>query len=298
MKGKLKEIFSGVFWEEAWDEAGRLRREKTGIHNGLEEAAKWDRRAGYFEKRVSEDKGTGRIHSIMKFLRDENVIFPGMKIVDVGCGNGSITVELAAEAGEIYALDPSEKMLTYLMKKIKSTGLSNVTPVKGRWQEIDLKEKGWDEYFDLTFASMSPGVNNGHTLRKLIDASRKYCYFSTFAGRMDEARSELWELITDKPFITEDLDIIYPFNLLYAWGYRPSMRYHQHYRYEKMPPGKAVEELFQYIKTAAGAEDTARETVEKYVASKSDNGLFTYQMEIHHGMLIWDKTVMVPPKTQ
>jgi hypothetical protein len=172
--------------------------------------------------------------------------------------------------------------------------LSNVRTEKGRWQDIILEEKGWYDFFDLSFASMSPGVNDAVTLQKLIASSRKYCYLSTFAGRRDKARSEIWELVTGRPYLTADLDIVYPLNLLYSWGYRPSLRFHRHYRCAHLPPQDAVEELWQYVQAATGKETATREAVEKYVTAGLKDGLFPYELEIYHGMLIWDKTVTAP----
>lgn len=289
-----KQIFDSTFWKSAWANAGRLRREKTGINNSSAESAKWDRRAGYYDSRVSGTDGSARIEAAMRFLHDEHALHPSMIILDVGCGNGSITVRLAETAMEVYALDPSEKMLAILQKNIEAARLSNVHGEMGRWQDINLEEKGWYNYFDLSFASMSPGVDDAGTLQKLIDSSRRYCYLSTFAGRRDKARSEIWELVTGRPYLTADLDIIYPFNLLYAWGYRPSLRFHRHYRCTQLPPQDAVEELWQYIQAATGEETAIRGTVEKYVSAGLRDGLFAHELEIYHGMLIWDKTVTTP----
>jgi len=287
-------IFDSTFWEKAWSEAGRLRRDKTGIKSSSAESARWDRRAGYFDSRVSSIEGSARIEAAMCFLYDEHALHPSMKILDVGCGNGSITVRLAETAREVYALDHSEKMLAILQKKIMAAKLSNVRTEKGRWQDINLDEKGWYNYFDLSFASMSPGIDDAGTLRKLIASSKKYCYLSTFAGRRDKARSEIWELVTGRPYLTADLDIVYPLNLLYTWGYRPSLRFHRHYRCTHLPPQDAAEELWQYIQAATGKETATRETVEKYVKTGLKDGLFPYELEIYHGMLIWDKTVTAP----
>lgn len=288
------QIFDSTFWDAAWADAGRLRRKKTGIESSIAESARWDRRAGYFDSRVSGADGSARIEAVICFLSDEHVLSPEMRIIDVGCGSGSITMRLAATAGELYALDPSEKMLALLQKKVKAAKLSHVHSEKGRWQDIDLEEKGWVNYFDLSFASMSPGVDDALTLRKLIDSSRRYCYLSTFAGRRDKARNEIWELVTGRPYLTADLDIIYPFNLLYTWGFRPSLRFHRHYRFAQLSPLNAVEELWQYIKASTGEDATAKATVEKYVSAGLRDGLFPHEMEIYQGMLIWDKTVTAP----
>lgn len=252
----------------------------------------WDKRAGHFNRKVSGEDGSARTNTIIKFLRDEGVLHPGMKIIDVGSGPGSVTLLLAEKAGEVYALDPAVKMLTILEEKAKTKGINNVHTVQARWQDIDLKEKGWEDAFDLSFASMTPGVDDPESLQKLMDSSRKYCYLSTFAGRIDKAREELWQMLTGHPFQKKDLDIIYPFNLLYSWGYRPSLRFYRHYGLDFLPLEESVEELMQSFHIVMEVDSTVKNKISNYVTGKLQNNLFPYEREIYHGMLIWDKTVV------
>lgn len=289
MREEIKKIFNSSFWEDAWQAANKIRKEKSRLKNG-EAILAWDRRAGHFDRKVSGDEGSDRTAAIIRFLKEENALFPGMKVLDVGCGPGSITLPLAEVAKEVYALDPSEKMLELLLEKIRKKKMKNIFIFAERWEDIDLKERGWQEAFDLSFASMSPGVSDPESLQKLIASSKKYCYLSTFAGRKDRARDELWELLSGEPWEKGDLDIIYPFNLLYTWGYRPSLRFYRHYRKEYLTPEEATEELLQYMYVAFGAREEIRRKVYRYVVERLENSLFLYEREVIHGMLIWDKT--------
>ncbi len=283
-------VFDSSNWEDLWEQAKISRQEKTDM-KPENEAQRWDKRAGHFDKKVDGEEGSQRVETIMDFLRAEKIFSPGMSVIDVGCGQGTITLSLAEEAAQVYALDPSTKMLEMLQEKIEERGFQHIYSIQERWQDIDLKEYGWQEAFDLAFASMSPGVNDAENLRKLMDASRKYCYLSTFAGRKDKPRDELWELITGRPFDPGDLDIIYPLNLLYTWGYRPSVRFYRHYRSDWFPLEEAVENLVQYLYMATDQEEKVREMVQDYVESRQQEAMFYHERDIYHGMLIWDKTV-------
>lgn len=139
---------------------------------------------------------------------------------------------------------------------------------------------------------MTPGVDDPESLLKLINSSRKYCYLSTFAGRTDKAREELWQVLTGDHFQKRDLDIIYPFNLLYSWGYRPNLRFYRHYASDFLPLEEAVEELLQYFHLVMEADSKVENKVREYVTEKLKNNLFPYEREIYHGMLLWDKTVL------
>lgn len=282
--------FDSRNWEELWEQAKAARREKTGIRPE-KEAETWDKRAGHFDRKVDGEEGSQRVEAIMDFLEAEKVFSPGMSVIDIGCGQGTITLRLAEHASKVYALDPSEKMLQMLKTKVEKNGLKHIYTVQKRWQDIELEKYSWIETFDLAFASMSPGVNDAENLRKLMNASRKYCYMSTFAGRKDKPRDELWEIITGQPFEPGDLDIIYPLNLLYTWGYRPSLRFYRHYRSDWFPLEEAVENLLQYLHVATDHGEKAREIVYDYVAARQKNGRFFHERDIYHGMLVWDKTI-------
>ncbi len=283
-------VFDSDVWKDLWEQARESRQEKTGIGPG-KEAKAWDKRAGHFDKKVDGKEGSQRVETVMDFLEAEKVFSPEMSIIDVGCGQGTITLQLAGRAAKVYALDPSEKMLQLLSAKVQQKGLTNVSAIQARWQDVSLEEYGWREAFDLAFASMSPGVNDAENLIKLMDSSRKYCYLSTFAGRKDRPRDELWEIITGQPFDPGDLDIIYPLNLLYTWGYRPSLRFYRHNRSDWAPLEEAAENLLQYLHVATDHDERAREIVYNYVADRLEDSLFFHERDIYHGMMIWDKTI-------
>ncbi len=59
---------------------------------------------------------------------------PGMRVLDVGCGPGRLTIPFARHVGrhgEVVALDVQAKMLTVLEKRLKQHGLENVRTILG-----------------------------------------------------------------------------------------------------------------------------------------------------------------------
>lgn len=54
---------------------------------------------------------------------------PGQRVLDVGCGPGYATLDLAAavgEAGQVFAIDQSARFLAHLTARAAATGLNNV----------------------------------------------------------------------------------------------------------------------------------------------------------------------------
>lgn len=293
MGKKLEQVFESSFWEEAWVEAQALRDEqkkKSGQSGGVRP---WDKRAEHFNHKVSGGEGSARTENVISFLEDEGALVPGMKIIDIGCGPGSITLRLAETADHVYALDPSQKMLQLLKQKIEEKGLKNITLLQERWQDIDLEKEGWLEAFDLSFSSMSPGVDAPPDMQKLLDSSKRFCYFSTFAGRRDKARQELWEMLMGEKFEEKSLDIMYPFNLLYAWGYRPSLRFHNQNQREYLSPEEAVREVKQFFHMALEVDEKVEGVIRNYIDQRLQNDKFLHESEACHGMMVWDKNVFI-----
>jgi len=73
---------------------------------------------------------------------------PGMRVCDMGCGNGFHTVQLAkmvGEKGHVYAVDIQPEMLEMLNKRADEAGVANISPILGTFvdprlpkEEIDL----------------------------------------------------------------------------------------------------------------------------------------------------------------
>ncbi|KAH7078888.1 S-adenosyl-L-methionine-dependent methyltransferase [Paraphoma chrysanthemicola] len=74
---------------------------------------------------------------LLPYLND-----PSLKILDVGCGPGTITVDLAARVpqGLVYAIDPSADVIEKARKHAAEKGVTNVRFETGdifNWQSLD-----------------------------------------------------------------------------------------------------------------------------------------------------------------
>jgi SAM-dependent methyltransferase len=75
---------------------------------------------------------------------------PSLKILDVGCGPGTITVDLASRVpqGLVYAIDPSAEVIEKARKHAEEKGITNVRFEVGDifdWQSLDgVEEAGFD----------------------------------------------------------------------------------------------------------------------------------------------------------
>lgn len=60
----------------------------------------------------------------------------GRRALDVGCGPGTVAVELAPLAAEVVGLDPDEEMLVEAARHAERRGVGNVRWVRGRAEDI------------------------------------------------------------------------------------------------------------------------------------------------------------------
>lgn len=95
---------------------------------------------------------------------------------------------------------------------------------KGPWEEVDLKERGWENYFDLVFVSKSPVMNGTANFEKLIRASRDKVFLITHITKEDSVDQEIkrilhWEEKEKGPGI-----LYYIYNLLYLKGIFPDIK--------------------------------------------------------------------------
>ncbi len=65
-------------------------------------------------------------------------INPGMTLLDMGCGSGSVTVEMArmTSPGQVYALEQKPEAVALTKENLKQFGLSNVSVLEGRGETL------------------------------------------------------------------------------------------------------------------------------------------------------------------
>lgn len=78
-------------------------------------------------------------------------VSPGARVLDLGCGPGLVTLELArrvGSAGVVVALDESPRWTAHVERELDRRGVTNVRVVQARIEDASLEP----ESFDLVFA--------------------------------------------------------------------------------------------------------------------------------------------------
>jgi ubiquinone/menaquinone biosynthesis C-methylase UbiE len=72
--------------------------------------------------------------------KSKNYLDPSYIAMDIGCGSGITTIELAKEVKNIYALDTSQKMIDVAKEKAENSTVSNI-----RFFVADIFDTRWEK---------------------------------------------------------------------------------------------------------------------------------------------------------
>jgi len=83
-------------------------------------------------------------------------------VLDLGCGEGSVTIPIAKKVAKLTAIDSSEKMLELLKEKCEKKEIANVDIIQGKLEEVKVKDIGnYDVVlFSIIQWNLHPKTNN------------------------------------------------------------------------------------------------------------------------------------------
>jgi SAM-dependent methyltransferase len=281
---------NAAFWETCWREMVKSAPNRKQEHRAPAERLKrWNAMAADFADRTGRNDQDDQRRSSVAQLMADGFLRPGDRVLDIGAGPGNWALLLAQTAGHVTALEPADAMADILEERNAVGGFTNITVDRRTWQRIDLAREKWEGAFDLVFASMTPGIDGPDNLKKMMAASRRACYLSRFSGGNGgpQRYSTLWEEVFGEPHDLRAGDIIYPFNLVYALGHRPSLQFQTWQRETRLPRDKAIEECTTYLEGYTALNDTIRATVDAFVDARCTEGVFHQQHEACQGIMVW-----------
>lgn len=168
----------------------------------------WDKAAPGFFKRTRKDDYQTALFD--KLILDENDT-----ILDVGCGEGSVTLPIAKRVKKVIGVDSSPKMLEYLEKRADENNISNVETILKPIEEIS-----YDEIGDVDVVVCSRSLNGivpiDEVLLELDKIANKYVFITIFGPENKKIERDFDREIGIK---TEDFpDYNYFFNILFNLG--------------------------------------------------------------------------------
>ena len=184
---------SKLEWNTIWKEAvERLPKKET--------PKSWNKIATQFDQWMKNDDYPQEMVSKIKVGKEDTVL-------DIGCGNGTITIPLAKKARSVTALDISTKMLDLLQEKAAAEHLSNIDSINKNIVDLEADEIG---PHDVVVASRSlNGISNiKHELEKINQIAGKYVFITIWGKHNRAFESEIARFLGREIYEHPDYTII------------------------------------------------------------------------------------------
>ncbi|WP_407454426.1 class I SAM-dependent methyltransferase [Methanobrevibacter sp.] len=168
----------------------------------------WDKAAPGFFKRTRKDDYQAALFD--KLILDENDV-----VLDVGCGEGSVTIPIAKRVKKVIGIDSSPKMLEYLEKRADENNITNIETILKPIEEISYEDIG-DVDVVVCSRSLNGIIPIDKVLLELDKIANKYVFITVFGPENKKIEKEFDKEIGIK---TEDFpDYNYFFNILFNMG--------------------------------------------------------------------------------
>ncbi len=195
-------------WNKLWQDA-RTRKTWKKKKKG-----DWDRRAAGFAKRNRDSDYAEQFLQLMKPQSH-------WRVLDVGCGPGTLAIPMAGQVKSVTALDFSSAMLNELRQKAIDKKISNVYPLQAcwtdNWLELDIQPH------EVAVSSRSLSVFD---LKGALEKLNSWALEKVFiADRLGSGPfdPDLFAAL-NRPF-DPGPDYIFTVNILYQMGIHPSIDY-------------------------------------------------------------------------
>lgn len=196
------------------------------LENKVDVEAKWDTKAAQYNA-SQKRQGLKDSHKVAEVMHQKKRLKYD-EVLDVGGGAGLYAIPFASYAKSVTITDISSNMLSYAQENASDAGLSNLEYVKLDWDGANPKELGWENRFDLVFASMCPAIRDGESIEKMMVASKNWCCVSRSITKKDSLSERIENRLNySEPFdphnnrkIIKDI-----FNYLWEKGYEPEVDY-------------------------------------------------------------------------
>lgn len=140
---------------------------------------------------------------------------PHYTVLDLGCGNGTLTLEVARHVKQVTAVDMSKKMLQLVQENAEKKRISNINYLKSTIEDLQTDQVG---QHDVVIASRSLGgiYNVKNELNKLNNLARKYVYITLWGAKAKQFEKDVCKFLGVE--YHQHPDYIYACNMLYQMG--------------------------------------------------------------------------------
>lgn len=210
--------YGDIDWNDIWR---ALQQRHEAAKKFQDPTHNWDKKEN--AERYNESS-KGEVDPRVKMTISELKINRRSRVLDIGSGPGTLALLLAPMVEEITAVEPGKGMVELLYENMKKEGITNITCIEKRWEDIDIHNDLSGEY-DIVLSSLSLTMDDiRQSLAKMNAASSKYVYIFWFADPpfWEKMYIDLWPALHN--------EVYYPgpkadclFNVLYQMKIYPNI---------------------------------------------------------------------------
>ena len=176
-------------------------------------AKDWNKAAPNFGKSAKRDDCHIKLIEKIDVSKDDSLL-------DLGCGEGTITIPLVKRAKNVTGVDSSYKMLEILNEKAQKENVDNIKTIEKDLSQITLEDVGKHDII-VASRSLNGVLNIKETIANINEITNKYVYITLFGPNNWKIEREFYESI-DKEYF-EFPSHRYFFNILVDMGIHPNV---------------------------------------------------------------------------
>lgn len=261
--------------------------ENRGFTDEEKTAGYWNKRSGEFAMKMKGGRGKDKSSEVLSFIKSTGFKPEGKKILDIGCGTGTLAIPFANAGAHVTAVDISTGMLEKLKETAEKESLS-IDVAECSWWTADIDSLGFREEFDLVLASMTPGVKDAGSLDKMMACSKGLCYYSNFLRKgNDSVQDEIFSLTGRGDPSGFANGLMYPFTYLYLRGYRPEIKISHSVWKEESPWEEACIKTAEFIGRNRECDEETVKIISDCYKKASPDGIYRSKSDVYTGMMVW-----------
>ena len=254
----------------------------------------WDEAAGSFQD--SYRRGLNQYDKqLLNFLNENNMVFPGAKVIDIGCGVGKYGAELLRQGCEITLMDIAPKMTEQAEANLEQISDECWEVHTRDFDTVALDDPMFGLGYHLSMSTVSPAIHAFESVKKMTDISNAWCFVSRFSKFSPAARDALMKSagVTPEPIMERiSDDVANMIQCVSRAGYLPMVK-DVPYPWEDL---RSPEEEIRYILSRYEFPDTDPEFVKARLLRAipdflDEDGLFHDAVIAQVAWIYWNKNL-------
>lgn len=234
---------------------------------------------------IDYNKKTNYMHALTQAQINKLPLSPKHTVLEIGAGNGRITIPVAQKVKCVTAVEPSPRMLAFLKSNAEKAQVNNITYINKPWENVNSDDAAPHDFviasFSFFMVDLAPALLKMHTFAN----DGVYLFLSASNWMEDEIQRIVYGGTQPAVFA----DHIYIYNILNEVGITPNVEvwtYTSEQRYTCL--AEATSKFIEMYSIPETKKEQVKEYLRKSLTSDEEGGLWLKQKK-KVAMVWWPK---------